>query len=85
MSIGDNEYGSISYGDDSIIAAIIRLIKDIFAIFFSKAAANIFMSEKSFDTFFSLNKVNIFESKKERILQVFKSRRKDNIFNSIEN
>lgn len=84
MALGDNEYGSVVYGDDSIIAAIIRFIKDIFAIFFSKAAANIFMSEKPFDNFLSQNKVNIFESKKEYILQVFKSRRKNNVFNSLE-
>jgi len=53
MSYGDNEYGSISYGDDTIIGAIIRFISDIAGLFISKEKIQGFISKKKDGGFFS--------------------------------
>jgi len=53
MSYGDNSYGSIPYGDDSITGVVIRFIKNITAMFISPEKLHGFFSKKKSGEFTS--------------------------------
>lgn len=75
MSYGDNSYGETPIGDDSVFQIIVRLIKNITALFISNKRKNIFISEgkthefvsnpTSSNIFISNDKVNVFISNRE--------------------
>lgn len=53
MSYGDNEYGSIPYGDHIVVSIIIRTIMSIAGLFISKEKIQEFISKKKSGEFFS--------------------------------
>jgi len=84
MAYGDNEYGTVPYGDDTIIARLIRITKELISILFiSKSKVLEFLSEKKNNIFKSDGKdlIKILFIAKSKALG-FLSERKKNIFKS---